>query len=47
MPEADREFRRRLLDTFRGEAEEHLQAISNGLLELEKAAGPEQRAPLA
>ena len=36
MPEPDREFQQRLLATFRGEAEEHVRAISSGLIELEQ-----------
>ncbi|OGR02942.1 MAG: hypothetical protein A2511_14465 [Deltaproteobacteria bacterium RIFOXYD12_FULL_50_9] len=32
-----------LLDTFRVEADEHLQKISSGLVDLEKAEAPEQR----
>ena len=36
MPEPDREFQQRLLGTFRGEAEEHVRAISSGLIELEQ-----------
>lgn len=36
MPTPDDEFLRQLLATFRVEAEEHMQAMSSGLLELEK-----------
>jgi two-component system chemotaxis sensor kinase CheA len=32
------EFRKRLLDTFRAEAAEHIQALSSGLIELEKSS---------
>jgi len=35
-------FRKRLLETFRIEAAEHLKAMSSGLLELEKADTPEK-----
>ncbi|MBI1940200.1 MAG: response regulator [Acidobacteria bacterium] len=37
MARRDDEFLRRLLSTFKGEAEEHLRAISSGILELEKS----------
>jgi len=46
MPEQDKEFQQRLLATFRGEAEEHVHAITLGLIELEKAAAMEDRAPI-
>jgi two-component system chemotaxis sensor kinase CheA len=36
MTEKDKEFQKRLMATFRVEAEEHLRAITAGLLELEK-----------
>jgi two-component system, chemotaxis family, sensor kinase CheA len=36
MSKKDDEFRKRLLSTFRIEAEEHLNALSSGLIELEK-----------
>lgn len=39
----DNDFQKRLMVTFRDETREHLSAISDGLLALEKAAGPEQR----
>ncbi len=39
MAKDNDDFQRRLLATFRVEAEEHLQAMSNGLIELEKARG--------
>jgi two-component system, chemotaxis family, sensor kinase CheA len=39
----DIEFQKRLLATFRDETKEHLAAISDGLLALEKAADPEKR----
>ncbi len=42
MPENDEDFLKRLLVTFRIEAEEHVSALSSGLLELEKAS-PEAR----
>ncbi|MBI4165219.1 MAG: hybrid sensor histidine kinase/response regulator [Acidobacteria bacterium] len=37
MAERDDEFLTRLLATFKGEAEDHLRAMSSGLLELEKS----------
>ncbi len=37
------EFTRKLLATFRVEAEEHLQAISSGLLQVEKAVSEDRR----
>src|SRR3984885_15706836 len=43
MGEKDQEFLKRLLATFRVEAEDHLRAISSGLIELEKASSPERR----
>ena len=46
MPEPDREFQQRLLATFRGEAEEHVRAISRGLIDLENTPGVEERAPI-
>lgn len=39
----DEEFLKRLLATFRIEAEEHISAISSGLLELEKQPAPERQ----
>jgi two-component system, chemotaxis family, sensor kinase CheA len=39
----DIEFKKQLLATFRDETKEHLAAISDGLLALEKAAEPEKR----
>ena len=43
----NREFLERLLATFRVEAEEHLQAIASGLVELERLpSGPQQLAVL-
>ncbi len=44
MSKPDDEFLKQLLETFRVEAEEHLQAMSSGLLELEKGA-PGAREP--
>ena len=38
MGDKNREFRERLLATFQGEAEEHLAAMTYGLLELERTA---------
>src|SRR5688572_4954912 len=40
------EFLKRLQSAFRIEAAEHLQAMSSGLLELEKAATPDEQAAL-
>lgn len=42
MEKKDEEFLKRLVATFKVEAQEHLNAISSGLIELEKA-GPEQQ----
>jgi two-component system chemotaxis sensor kinase CheA len=42
MSETDQEFLRKLQAAFQGEAEEHLQVISAGLLELEKQADAER-----
>jgi two-component system chemotaxis sensor kinase CheA len=39
MPSKEDEFYQRLLATFKVEAEEHLQTISDGLLALEKVEG--------
>ncbi|MBK5275683.1 MAG: hybrid sensor histidine kinase/response regulator [Desulfuromonadales bacterium] len=39
----DIDFQKRLMATFRDETREHLAAISDGLLALEKAADPEKR----
>ncbi|MGA2642936.1 MAG: Hpt domain-containing protein, partial [Spirochaetia bacterium] len=46
MPEPDREFQQRLLTTFRGEAEEHVRAISGGLIDLENTPRVEERAQI-
>ena len=46
MTKADDEFLKQLLEAFRVEADEHLQAMSSGLLELEKATTAAQQAPL-
>src|SRR5580700_8434933 len=43
MGQKDQEFLKRLLATFRVEAEEHVSAISSGLIELEKVSSPEGR----
>jgi two-component system, chemotaxis family, sensor kinase CheA len=43
MGPKDKELLKRLLATFRVEAEEHITALSSGLVELEKAASPEQQ----
>ena len=42
----DLEFMTRLKATFRGEAEEHIRAITDGLIELEKEKRPELRSEL-
>src|SRR5687768_14170945 len=39
----DDDFLRKLLTTFKLEAEEHVRAMSVGLLELERAAAPGER----
>lgn len=46
MPEPDREFQQRLLETFRGEAEEHVHTISAGLIELENTVEEAGRVPI-
>ena len=46
MPTADEEFIKKLQATFKVEAEEHLQAISAMLLDLEKSTAPAQAAPI-
>src|ERR1700732_4618473 len=43
MGQKDQEFPKRLLATFRVEAEEHVSAISSGLIELERVPSPERR----
>jgi two-component system chemotaxis sensor kinase CheA len=43
MAPKDKELLKRLLATFRVEAEEHVTAISSGLVELERASSPEQQ----
>ncbi len=43
MEPKDKELLKRLLATFRVEAEEHLTAISSGLVELERASSPEDQ----
>lgn len=42
MNKRDESFQRKLLETFRTEADEHLQAISSGLLQLEKSQSSSQ-----
>jgi two-component system chemotaxis sensor kinase CheA len=42
MGPKDKELLKKLLATFKVEAEEHVTAISSGLVELEKASSPEQ-----
>ena len=46
MSEREPEFQKRLLETFRVEAEEHVRAISTGLTELEGIPETEERAPI-
>lgn len=46
MGTKEEEFLKRLLATFKIEAEEHLQAISSGVLALEKAAHPADQAEI-
>jgi two-component system chemotaxis sensor kinase CheA len=46
MGPKDKELLKRLLATFSVEAEEHVTAISSGLVELEKASSPEQKSEL-
>jgi two-component system chemotaxis sensor kinase CheA len=43
MGQKDQEFLKRLLATFRVEAEEHVGAISSGLIQLEKVSSSERR----
>jgi two-component system chemotaxis sensor kinase CheA len=43
MSAKDQEFLKKLLDTFEVEAEEHINVISSGLVELEKVPSPERR----
>ena len=44
MDKTEQEFLKRLRETFRAEAEEHLRALSSGLIELEKTTEPEESA---
>jgi len=46
MEDIDQEFLKRLLATFRVEAEEHVRAMSNGLLALEKESSVEKQLPV-
>jgi two-component system, chemotaxis family, sensor kinase CheA len=46
MNEKEREFLKRLRETFRIEAEEHIRAISAGLIELEKTIDPVRHAEI-
>jgi two-component system, chemotaxis family, sensor kinase CheA len=46
MGAKDEEFLKRLLATFKVEAEEHLEAISTGLLRLEREPSPEKQAEI-
>ena len=46
MPKKDDEFLKKLLATFRVEADEHLKSMSSGLIEVEKARAGARRAEL-
>ncbi|MFA7405021.1 MAG: hybrid sensor histidine kinase/response regulator [Pelobacteraceae bacterium] len=46
MTDKDAEFLKRLLVTFKVEADEHLKGMCSGLLELEKGVSPERKAEL-
>ena len=46
MDKTEQEFLKRLRETFRVEADEHLRALSSGLIELEKAPGQAEQAPI-
>ena len=46
MGSKDEEFLKRLLATFKVEAEEHLKAMASGLLQLEKRPSPDQQAAI-
>jgi len=46
MDKKEQEFLKRLRETFRVEADEHLRALSSGLIELEKEIGAEAKAPI-
>ncbi|MBI2748070.1 MAG: hybrid sensor histidine kinase/response regulator [Burkholderiales bacterium] len=43
MAQKDDAFQKKLLETFKVEAAEHIQALSSGLTELERAAAPNER----
>src|SRR5258708_9995165 len=43
MGSKDKELLKKLLATFKVEAEEHVRAISSGLIELERASSPEKQ----
>jgi two-component system, chemotaxis family, sensor kinase CheA len=43
MKEKDKDFLKRLMATFKVEADEHIRSIINGLLELEKTSGAEKQ----
>jgi two-component system chemotaxis sensor kinase CheA len=43
MPAKDKDFQAKLLATFRVEAAEHIEALSSGLMELERSPGAEKR----
>src|SRR5437667_4796692 len=46
MTEKDNDLLQKLLSTFRVEAEEHLQLMSSGLLELERTSSAEKQMPI-
>ena len=43
MDERDRQFQKKLLSTFKVEADEHVRTLSTGLIELEQVAPAERR----
>ena len=46
MSEQEMDFRKRLLATFQGEAEERIRSLASGLIELEKATDSDRQAEL-
>jgi len=46
MAEKDKDFLKKLLVTFKVEAEEHLKRMTAGLLELEKTSTGEKQTPI-
>ncbi|MBE3039469.1 MAG: Hpt domain-containing protein, partial [Chloroflexi bacterium] len=46
MDKKEQEFLKRLRETFREEADEHLRSLSTGLIELEKNNGAEAEAQI-